>query len=144
MTRLNDRAFEILCAELRKCSGAEKLVQVQRDIVLKRLEKLRSSQGSPTSLEELRHAILDIIPDFSENALKAAARANRPHGASLSKIKWVAGIDVLSLTSSKVFLQFPDSFPRVLKPVSRVFIASSKCSTSNFTFAFTPERSHEL
>lgn len=94
MTRLNARAFEILCAELRKCSGAEKLVQVQRDIVLKRLEKLRSSQGSPASLAELRHAILDIIPDFSENALKAAARANRPRGASLSKIKSVAGIIV--------------------------------------------------
>jgi hypothetical protein len=35
MTRLNDRAFKILYAELQKCSGAEKLVKVQRDIVLK-------------------------------------------------------------------------------------------------------------
>lgn len=117
MTRLNDRAFEILCAELRKCSGAAKLVQVQQDIVLKRLEKLRSSQGLSASLEELRHAILDIIPDFSENALKAAARANRPRGASLSKIKWVTGI-IVGSTGMLWVVNLP--YPMIRLPVARV------------------------
>jgi hypothetical protein len=116
MTRLNDRAFEILRAELQKCSGAEKLVQVQRDIVLKRLEKLRCSQGSPASLEELRNTILDIIPNFSENALKAAVRANRPRGASLSKIKWAAGILIGSVGMLWV-VNLP--YPMIRWPVAR-------------------------
>ena len=97
MTRLNESAFQILRAEVQKSSGAERLVQVQQDIVLKRLEKLRSSQGSPISLEELRQTVIDIFPNFSEKALKAAARANRPPGNSFSKLKWTA---VLLLTSA--------------------------------------------
>lgn len=47
MTSLNDRALEILRAEVQKCSGAQKVVQVQQDIVLKRLARLHSS---PTSV----------------------------------------------------------------------------------------------
>lgn len=115
MTRLNDRAFEILRAEVHKCSGAEKLVQVQRDIVLKRLEKLRSSQGSPASLEELRDTVVDIIPNFSEKALKAAARANRPPGA-LSKVKWAAGILV---GSAGVLWVVNLPYPMIRWPVAR-------------------------
>ncbi len=91
MIRLNHRAFEILCAEVQKCSSADLAGQVQRDIVLKRLKKLRSSSGEPATLEELRDTVRDVFPNFSEKALKSAAKANRPPGA-LSKIKWATGI----------------------------------------------------
>lgn len=115
MTRQNDRAFEILRAEVQKCSGAEKLLQVQRDIVFKRLEKLRCSKGSPASLEELRDTVSDIFPNFTDKALKAAALANRPPGA-LSKIKWSSGI-LLAVSGVLVVVNLP--YPMIRWPVAR-------------------------
>ena len=91
MMRLNHRAFEILRAEVQKCSSPDLAGQVQRDIVLKRLNKLHSSPGEPATLKELRDTVRDIFPNFSEKVLKSAAKANRPPGA-LSKIKWVGGM----------------------------------------------------
>lgn len=91
MSRLNNRAFEILRTEVQKCTGDDPVSKVEQEIVLKRLQKLRSQQGSPASLEDLRDTIVDVLPQFSEQALKAAAKANRPAGSS-SKITWAAGI----------------------------------------------------
>lgn len=117
MTSLNDRAFEILRREVQKCSGAQKVVQVQQDIVLKRLARLRSSPGSPASLKELRDNIVDIIPNFSEKVLQEAARANRPSGASLSKFKWA----VLTLTSTAGILWIVNlPYPMIRLPVARI------------------------
>lgn len=115
MTRLSHRAFEILRAEVQKCSEADLAAQVGRDIVVKRLEKLRSSSGSPASLQELRDTVSDIFPNFSEKALNAAARANRPPGA-LSKIKWVAGILIGSVGMLWV-VNLP--YPMIRWPVAR-------------------------
>lgn len=117
MIRLNDRAFEILRAEVQKCSGAQKLVQVQQDIVLKRLTKLRSAKGLPASLEEVRDTIIDIIPNFSHEVLKQAVRANRPPGAFLSKLKWTAVM--LTGTASALWLvNLP--YPMIRLPVAQI------------------------
>lgn len=115
MIRLNHRAFEILRAEVQKCSTADLTGRVQRDIVLKRLEKLRSSKGELASLEELRDTVSDIFPNFNEKALKAAARANRPPGA-LSKIKWTAGI-IVGAAGMLWVVNLP--YPMVRWPVAR-------------------------
>lgn len=115
MFRLNHRAFEILYVEVKKCSKADAAGQVQRSIVLKRLEKLRSSKGEPASLEELRDTVSDIFPNFSEKALKAAARANRPPGV-LSKIQWTA----LMLVGSAGMLWVVNlPYPMIRWPVAR-------------------------
>lgn len=79
MSRLNDRAYRILSAEVQKCTEDNVLQQVQRDVVLKRLAKLRSAKGVPASLEELRQTVSDF-PNLSEKALKSAATANRSPG----------------------------------------------------------------
>lgn len=77
MVRLNYRAFKILHAELQqKCFEGG----IASQLVLKRLAKLRLQQGPPASLEELHGAVADMIPDFSEEVLCAAVRANRPLG----------------------------------------------------------------
>lgn len=115
MFRLNHRAFEILRAEIQKCSSFDIAGQVQQDIVLKRLEKLRSSKGQPASLEELRDTVSDIFPNFGEKALKAAARANRPPGV-LSKITWAAGI-VAASTGVLWVVNLP--YPMIRWPVAR-------------------------
>lgn len=115
MFRLNHRALEILHIEVKKCSKADAAGQVQRSIVLKRLEKLRSSKGEPASLEELRDTVSDIFPNFSEKALKAAARANRPPGV-LSKIQWTALMLVGSAGALWV-VNLP--YPMIRWPVAR-------------------------
>ncbi len=81
MARLTDRAFEILRAEVDKCAAAESLAgEVYRRMVIKRLEKLRSQNGTFASREEIRDTFKDEFPQFSEKALKAAVKANRPPG----------------------------------------------------------------
>ena len=78
MSRLNQRAFEILKAEIVRCSADDIAGQVQRDIALRRLERFQAQTGAPLTLEDLRDAIVDLFPGFSEKVLKAAARANCP------------------------------------------------------------------
>ncbi|MEG3896815.1 MULTISPECIES: hypothetical protein [unclassified Microcoleus] len=91
MARLTDRAFEILRAEVYKCAAADSLAgDVYRRMVIKRLEKLRSQNGTFASIEEIRDTFKDEFPQFSEKALKAAVKANRPPGL-FGKIIWIGG-----------------------------------------------------
>lgn len=81
MTRLNDRAYHILIAEVNKCTDDDVLQQVQRDIVFKRLERLRRAKGSPATSEELRECVSDYFPKFSKKALRSSAKANGCSGS---------------------------------------------------------------
>ena len=81
MARLTDRAFEILQTEVDKCAAADTVAgEVYRRMVIKRLEKLRSQNGTFASIEEIRDTFKNEFPNFSEQALKAAVKANRPPG----------------------------------------------------------------
>ncbi|MCW6053685.1 hypothetical protein K4039_27445 [Lyngbya sp. CCAP 1446/10] len=81
MGRLTDRAFDILQAEVDKCVADDALAgAVYRKMVIKRLEKLRSQNGTFASREEIRDTFKDEFPNFSEEALKAAVKANRAPG----------------------------------------------------------------
>jgi hypothetical protein len=77
MRRLNQRAFEILRAEIQRCCQTDVASQFVQEVALKRLERLRSQSGTPLTLEEMRKEIAELFPNFSEKALKTAARANR-------------------------------------------------------------------
>lgn len=79
MPRLNQRAFEILRAEIQRCCKTDVASQFVQEVALKRLERLRSQSGTPLTLEEMRKEIAELFPNFSEKALKSAARANRPN-----------------------------------------------------------------
>jgi len=81
MVRLTDRAFDILRAEVDKCATADGVAgNVYRSMVIKRLEKLRSQNGTFASIDEIRDTFKDEFPNFSEEALKAAVKANRAPG----------------------------------------------------------------
>ncbi len=77
MSRLNDRAYALLVAEIDRCIGTDPLHQAQREVVLKRLERLRTQQGSPVGAAQLREAVLDLIPNADPAAIARAAQANR-------------------------------------------------------------------
>ncbi|MEA5565824.1 hypothetical protein [Anabaena sp. UHCC 0399] len=89
MYRLNKKAWKLLLAEVQKCSGDDQVSKIEQEIVIKRLEQLRTEKGSPVGLDELRETVVDIYPQFSEKILKQAAQANQPPGI-FNKIKWVA------------------------------------------------------
>ncbi|HEY9799296.1 MAG TPA: hypothetical protein V6D25_02975 [Leptolyngbyaceae cyanobacterium] len=115
MYRLNKRAWKLLLAEIEKCSGNDQVSQIERQIVIKRLEKLRLEKGSPAGIDELREAVVDIYPQFSEKVLKQAAKANR-QSKIFSKIKWVV---ILAGSSAGVVwvANLPD--PMIRWPVAR-------------------------
>lgn len=78
---LTDRAFDILRAEVDKCAAADGIAgNVYRSMVIKRLEKLRSQNGTFASIEEIRDTFKDEFPNFSEKALKEAVKANKAPG----------------------------------------------------------------
>ncbi|MFK0734976.1 MAG: hypothetical protein HEQ35_03670 [Gloeotrichia echinulata IR180] len=88
MYHLNKRAWKILRAEVDRCSGDDQFGKMEREIVIERLDKLRKEKGSPASLDDLRDAVVDTYPQFSEKVLKQAAQANKAPGV-FTKIKWV-------------------------------------------------------
>jgi hypothetical protein len=115
VSRLNNCAYEILYAEVKKCAGSDKAGKVQRDIVLKRLEKLRVQEGAPASEEELRQTVRDILPNFSEKVLKAAARDNRQAG--VWGIIPFAGVLVAGVAGLIWVVNLP--FPMIRQPVAK-------------------------
>ncbi|MFB2971472.1 hypothetical protein ACE1CD_21100 [Aerosakkonema sp. BLCC-F183] len=115
MPRLYDRAFAIMAAEVKKCSEGVIAGEVQRNIVLKRLERLRSQAGAPLSYAELRETVIDFFPNFSEKVLKQAAKVNRPPGA-WSKIKFAV---VLLAGSAGAIWVLNLPYPMIRWPVAR-------------------------
>lgn len=77
MPRLTDQAFSILQLELQATAKDDLANQVQRELVLRRLEKLRIQEGTPLTYEEMRETIVDLLPNFNDKALRAAAKVNR-------------------------------------------------------------------
>ena len=78
MFRLNDKAFKILKNEVEKCAKEDSAGEVGKRIVMKRLEKLRYQFGKRVTEEDLRLAVKDIFPEFSDQTIKKAAKANNP------------------------------------------------------------------
>ena len=78
---LTDRAFDILRAEVDKCAAADGVAgNVYRSMVIKRLEKMRSQNGTFASIDEIRDTFKDEFPNFSEKALKEAVKVNKAPG----------------------------------------------------------------
>jgi hypothetical protein len=117
MVRLNKKAFEILNAELQRISRNDGTFQVQQQIVMKRLEKLRLQTGTPFTEGELRDTLDDLFPNFNPKVLKQAAKANRPPSALWNSIKFGA-IAVGGIAGGIWFLNLP--YPMIRYPVARM------------------------
>lgn len=91
MPRLNARAFDILQAEVHRCATTDVAGRVQKNIVLKRLEKLRSQDGLSVTAPELHDTVVDVFPNFKEKVIQSALRANRG-GGKWGQIKVITGM----------------------------------------------------
>jgi hypothetical protein len=113
------RAFDILAAEVKRLCGSEPLQKVRQDIVLKRLQRFRLLEGPPLTLAEMRDAVEDIFPDFSEAVLKRAAKAN---GAAVVQRQLgfvgATALGLVGLTGAVWLLNLP--YPMIRWPVARV------------------------
>ena len=105
MYRLHNKAFEILRDEIEICSSNDKEGKQKRLIALKRLQQLRVKPGRRAQLNELRDAVVDVFPVFSETILKQAAKANREPSV-FSKLKYLA-IGLTSAAGVLVILNLP-------------------------------------
>ncbi len=115
MYRLNDSAFKILRSELLNCGSNDDIGRKERQVVAKRFEKLRREKGSPATFEELLLLVVDVFPDFSEKAIRKAAKANQPPGI-FSDLKWVA-IVVASIGGAICLVNLP--LPMIRKPIAQ-------------------------
>lgn len=115
MTKLNGRAFEILRAEVERCATDNPIGKTEKQIVMKRLEKLRQEKGSAVTLDELHDTVFDVYPQFSEKVLKQAIKANRPPGI-VSKITFLL-IFIAGSTGVIWLVNFPN--PLIRKSVAK-------------------------
>ncbi|ASC73541.1 uncharacterized protein XM38_045090 [Halomicronema hongdechloris C2206] len=123
MARLNNRAFNILAAEVQRLCASKPLEKVRQDIVLRRLEKFCQAEGPPVTLDELRNTIDDIFPDFSEQVLRQAIKANT-RASQVASVRQKLGcltqatMGTALLAAGIWVLNLP--YPMVRWPVARV------------------------
>ncbi len=72
MPRLNDRAFHIVKNEIERCYKDGPEAQIERVILLSRLESLRAYPGKPMTRVEIWEVLSDVAPDFSQAVLMEA------------------------------------------------------------------------
>ncbi|MGF1457430.1 MAG: hypothetical protein ACFBSG_00230 [Leptolyngbyaceae cyanobacterium] len=107
MPRLNNHAYNILAAEIKKLV-TDPLETVRRDIVLRRLNKLRIQKGKPATFRDLKAEIEDIFPDFDQHILRQAANANRG-GGLLGWLGWGLGGTAVA-AGTRQFDELKDGF----------------------------------
>ena len=124
MARLNERAYQILRQETEKLTGKEAMSQLEKELVLEQLQNLRKQEGLPASLAELRQIVINTYPQFSQEALKAAAKANQGSSNQSGKLSpltkmlvpmLLSGVGIIGLIG---LVNLP--YPMIRKPVAKI------------------------
>lgn len=115
MGRLSDRAFEILAAEVKRRARNDPAGDVSRQIVMRRLERMRSQPGERLTRAEIAGLLDDQFPNFNPKVLDRAARANRPAGL-MSKVTW-GGAVLAGLAGFVWVANLP--YPMIRMPVAK-------------------------
>ncbi|MGB7084423.1 MAG: hypothetical protein WBD47_02635 [Phormidesmis sp.] len=104
MSRLSDRAFQIIKNEIDRRYTDSSEDQIERAILIARLQTLRSRDGKPMDRVQIWEELSDIMPNFDQNILIEAAHidADSPlMGASIGVgavamlVSTAMGIDTL-------------------------------------------------
>ena len=117
--RLNPQAHKLLLTEIDKQSKRQNL-DVQRDIVVKRLQKLSIQEEKPLVEAELTHLITDMFPDFDQKILQKAAKLNQKDGkfAKIATLGGVVAVGLLGLSGFIWFVNLP--YPMIRRPVAGI------------------------
>jgi hypothetical protein len=124
MPRLNQAAIALIDVELRQRTDVKLLQRVQSsaaiveslevtyELVSHRLQRLKASAGEPLTYLELRKAIVDLVPEFSDRVLRRAAVLNQQRlnrfqlwQSSLATVNWgrsLFGMTMISATTMGV------------------------------------------
>ena len=95
MPRLSDRAFEIVKSEIERHYGEDPKDQIERVILLARLESLRLHQGKPMTRIEIWEVLSDIAPDFNQKVLREAEKVDIESSPLLGVSMGVGAVAVL-------------------------------------------------
>jgi tetratricopeptide (TPR) repeat protein len=116
--RLNTKAKAFLTQEISK--QADPLGwEIQKEIVLKRLDKLSVETGRPLSKEELAGQVSDMFPNFEDRALVKAAKLNMAKNWGLwLTLSGVLGAGIGGFIGLVWLVNLP--YPMVRRPVARV------------------------
>lgn len=116
MPRLNNRAYDILAAEVQRlCRNPGDAILA--DVLLERLDRFRQTSGPPLSIDDLRAAVSDTLPNFPESVLQRAARANRPVGLPNVGCLGVTVVGAAATAGLVWLLNLP--YPMIRQPVAR-------------------------
>ena len=117
--RLNPQAHKLLLTEIDKQSKRQNL-DIQRDIVVKRLQKLSIQEEKPLVEAELTHLITDMFPDFDQKILQKAAKLNQKDGkfAKIATLGGVVAVGLLGLSGFIWFVNLP--YPMIRRPVAGI------------------------
>ena len=119
MSRLNRKSYELLTAEVLRLAGSDPLLQVQREIVVKRLIRLREQPGNLATEAEIRAAV-DLFPDFDPEVIAKAVRLNRPPSPVVGWLRRIAiASGTLGALAGNIWLvNLP--YPMIRRPVAEV------------------------
>lgn len=120
MSRLNNQAWQILNQKIQEITANDPLLgTVEAEIVQRRLNRLREQNGNPATYEELSALIKDMFPNFPDQTLRKAAKANQG-SSKLALLPWlgVGVVGIGSLTGLIWLLNLP--YPMIRRPVARV------------------------
>lgn len=76
MPRLSDRAFQIVKNEIERCYTDSPEDQIERIILLARLQTLRARKGKPLTRAQIWEELSDIAPNFDLEVLSEAANVD--------------------------------------------------------------------
>lgn len=115
MARLSERSFNILRTEIKRRVEDNPINRIGANIVLSRLERMRSQSGPQLTRAEIEDLLNDQFPDFNPQVITKAAEAN--HSPGVMHHLLVAG-GVLGVLAGVVWLvNLP--YPMIRQPVAK-------------------------
>jgi hypothetical protein len=88
MNRLNERAFDILNAEIKRCLKGNPLDRSSYQSLRRYLDRLCLESGNRMTFAELLRAVQGIVPNFSTDVIRRAAAANTKTSEVGGFLKW--------------------------------------------------------
>ena len=119
MARLNSRAYKLLDQALKDYCRQHNFVDVQRQIVARRLARLQMSPGDRATYDDLRAAFGDCCPGLDDRTLRQVAKLNQP--SPIEPVLSILGFGTVGLVVAAAGLWVVNlPFPPIRLPVAKV------------------------